>query len=168
MVLSRIWSAFIIIAIAVASIKYISSENYSQIFNDMVVGKGGDTIHISQKPLAQFSPEIQKSLSTNPDFEDNHIHYKMDSLQNVKTYRISQTDGVIGTSETAVNICLKLIGIMALFYGLYEHCRKSWWHQFPQSNDSAILLKIISRDSKKPSIFWTYDVEFQRESFRFR
>ena len=83
MVLSRIWSAFIIIAIAVASIKYFSSENYSQIFNDMVVGKGGDTIQISQKPLAEMPTEIQKSLLTNPDFEESHIHYKMDSLQNV-------------------------------------------------------------------------------------
>jgi len=125
MVLSRIWSAFIIIAIAVASIKYFSSENYSQIFNDMVVGKGGDTIQISQRPLAQFSPEIQKSLQTNPDFEDGHIHYKMDSLQNVKTYRVSETDGVIGTSETAVNICLKLIGIMALFMGFMSIAEKA-------------------------------------------
>ena len=125
MVLSRIWSAFIIIAIAVASIKYFSSENYSQIFNDMVVGKGGDTIQISQKPLAQISPDIQKSLLTNPDFEDSHIHYKMDSLQNVKTYRVAETDGVIGTSETAVNICLKLIGIMALFMGFMSIAEKA-------------------------------------------
>lgn len=125
MVLSRIWSAFIIIAIAVASIKYFSSENYSQIFNDMVVGKGGDTIQISQKPLAQISPEIQKSLLTNPDFEDSHIYYKMDSLQNVKTYRVAETDGVIGTSETAVNICLKLIGIMALFMGFMSIAEKA-------------------------------------------
>ncbi len=125
MVLSRIWSAFIIIAIAVASIKYFSSENYSQIFNDMVVGKGGDTIQISQKPLAQISPDIQKSLLSNPDFEDSHIHYKMDSLQNVKTYRVAETDGVIGTSETAVNICLKLIGIMALFMGFMSIAEKA-------------------------------------------
>lgn len=125
MVLSRIWSVFIIIAIAVASIKYFSSENYSQIFNDMVVGKGGDTIQISQKPLARISPEIQKSLLTNPDFEDSHIHYKMDSLQNVKTYRVAETDGVIGTSETAVNICLKLIGIMALFMGFMSIAEKA-------------------------------------------
>jgi spore maturation protein SpmA len=125
MVLSRIWSAFIIIAIAVASIKYFSSENYSQIFNDMVVGKGGDTIQISQKPLAQIAPEIQKSLLINPDFEDSHIHYKMDSLQNVKTYRVAETDGVIGTSETAVNICLKLIGIMALFMGFMSIAEKA-------------------------------------------
>lgn len=125
MVLSRIWSAFIIIAIAVASIKYFSSENYSQIFNDMVVGKGGDTIQISQKPLAQMSSEIQKSLLVNPDFEGSHIHYKMDSLQNVRTYRVAETDGVIGTSETAVNICLKLIGIMALFMGFMSIAEKA-------------------------------------------
>ena len=125
MVLSRIWSAFIIIAIAVASVKYFSSENYSQIFNDMVVGKGGDTIQISQKPLAQMSTEIQKALLTNPNFEDSHIHYKMDSLQNVKTYRVAETDGVVGTSETAVNICLKLIGIMALFMGFMSIAEKA-------------------------------------------
>ncbi|WP_313270627.1 nucleoside recognition domain-containing protein [Epilithonimonas vandammei] len=125
MVLSRIWSAFIIIAIAVASVKYLSSENYSQIFNNMVVGKGGDTIQISQKPLAQISPDIQKALLTNPNFEDSHIHYKMDSLQNVKTYRVAETDGVIGTSETAVNICLKLIGIMALFMGFMSIAEKA-------------------------------------------
>ncbi|WP_379967187.1 nucleoside recognition domain-containing protein [Epilithonimonas sp. UC225_85] len=125
MVLSRIWSAFIIIAIAVASIKYFSSENYNQIFNDMVVGKGGDTIQISQKPLAQFSPDIQRSLQATPDFEENHIHYKMDSLQNVNIYRVAETDGVIGTSETAVNICLKLIGIMALFMGFMSIAEKA-------------------------------------------
>lgn len=125
MVLSRIWSAFIIIAIAVASIKYFSSENYSQIFNDMVVGKGGDTIQISQKPLAEISADIQKALLTNPNFEDSRIHYKMDSLQNVKTYRVAETDGVIGTSETAVNICLKLIGIMALFMGFMSIAEKA-------------------------------------------
>lgn len=125
MVLSRIWSAFIIIAIAVASIKYFSSENYSQIFNDMVVGKGGDTIQISQKPLAQFSPDIQRSLKATPELEENHIHYKMDSLQNVNTYRVAATDGVIGTSETAVNICLKLIGIMALFMGFMSIAEKA-------------------------------------------
>jgi len=125
MVLSRIWSAFIIIAIAVASIKYFSSENYSQIFNDMVVGKGGDTIKISQKPLARFSTDIQRSLQATPTLEENHIHYEMDSLNNVNTYRVAATDGVIGTSETAVNICLKLIGIMALFMGFMSIAEKA-------------------------------------------
>jgi len=125
MVLSRIWSAFIIIAIAVASVKYFSSENYSQIFNDMVVGKGGDTIQIAYKPLVKLSPEIRKPLMDNLEFEQNRIHYQANESPDVRIYRIQETDGVIGTSETAVNICLKLIGIMALFMGFMSIAEKA-------------------------------------------
>ncbi len=104
MVLSRIWSAFIIIAIAIASIKYISSSNYKTIFNDMVVGKGGDTVQIAAQPISAVSPVVKDSLMKKTDFADGRIHYKTtDSLkQNVKVYRVQEADGVIGTSETAV------------------------------------------------------------------
>lgn len=125
MVLSRIWSAFIIIAIVVAGTKYLSTDHYKEIFNDMVVGKGGDTIKISQQPIASFSPEIRNHLQRNPDYEQSHIHYKKDSLNNVNVYRIQSTDGVIGTSETAVKICLNLIGIMALFMGFMSIAEKA-------------------------------------------
>lgn len=74
MALSRIWSAFILIAIFVASIKCFFFGQ-PDIFNWMVIGKAGDP----GNPL--------------------------------------NVDGVIETSWTAVNICLKLIGIMALFMG---------------------------------------------------
>lgn len=74
MALSRIWSAFILVAIFVACIKCFFLEQ-SEIFNWMIVGKADDPAN----PL--------------------HI------------------DGVIETCWTAVNICLKLIGIMALFMG---------------------------------------------------
>ena len=74
MALSRIWSAFIIVAIVVASIKcFFLGE--SQIFNLMVIGKADDPTNLLK------------------------------------------VDGVIETCWTAVNICLKLIGIMALFMG---------------------------------------------------
>ncbi len=126
MVLSRIWSAFIIIAIAIASIKYISSSNYSSIFNDMVVGKGGDTVQIATKPIQEISPLIKDNLNKNLSFEDNRIHYKTDSLQQkVQVYRIQEADGVIGTSETAVKICLGLIGIMTLFMGFMSIAEKA-------------------------------------------
>ena len=68
MVLSRIWSAFIIVAILVASIKYLFSDNYKAIYNDMVVGKSGDTVQIASKKLSDLNPEIQNQLLTNPDF----------------------------------------------------------------------------------------------------
>ncbi|WP_143882988.1 nucleoside recognition domain-containing protein [Chryseobacterium binzhouense] len=126
MVLSRIWSAFIIIAIAVASVKYISSGQYKTIFNDMVVGKGGDTVRIATQDMNEFSLVIKDGLIKSNDFVHDRIHYKTDSLkQNVQVYRIQQTDGVIGTSETAVKICLGLIGIMALFMGFMAIAEKA-------------------------------------------
>lgn len=126
MVLSRIWSAFIIVAIVVASIKYIFSPNYKAIYNDMVVGKGGDTVMISKQPMSALAPNIQESLMKSPDFTEKHIGYKTDSLkQSVQVYRVSKADGVIGTSETAVKICLGLIGIMTLFMGFMSIAEKA-------------------------------------------
>ena len=126
MVLSRIWSAFIIVAIVVASIKYLFSPNYKDIYNDMVVGKGGDTVQIATKPMAELSPQIQQNLLKKADYTESHISYKTDSLkQNVQVYRVSAADGVIGTSETAVKICLGLIGIMTLFMGFMSIAEKA-------------------------------------------
>ncbi len=126
MVLSRIWSAFIIIAIAIASIKYISSDNYKTIFNDMVVGKSGDTVQIASQKIENLSPFLQKKIVENNNLEENRIHYKTDSLkQNVQIYRLQETDGVIGTSESAVKICLGLIGIMTLFMGFMSIAEKA-------------------------------------------
>lgn len=126
MVLSRIWSAFIIIAILVASIKYLFSPNYKTIYNDMVVGKSGDTVQIAKQNISEFSPQVRDSLLQYQKFEDNHIHYKTDSLkQNVAVYRVQQAEGVIGTSKTAVDICLGLIGIMTLFMGFMSIAEKA-------------------------------------------
>lgn len=126
MVLSRIWSAFIIIAVVVASLKYISSKHYSGIFNDMVVGKSGDTVKISDQPVAALPLPVQNSLKTQNEVIDSRIHYQTDSLkQNVSVYRIQEADGVIGTSETAVKICLGLIGIMTLFMGFMSIAEKA-------------------------------------------
>ncbi|WP_343681050.1 nucleoside recognition domain-containing protein [Chryseobacterium arthrosphaerae] len=126
MVLSRIWSAFIIIAITIASIKYISSTHYKTIFNDMVVGKGGDTVKIVSHPMNTLSPVVKDSLMKKNDFAEGRIHYKTDSLkQNVQVYRVQEADGVIGTSETAVKICLGLIGIMTLFMGFMSIAEKA-------------------------------------------
>ena len=126
MVLSRIWSAFIIVAILVASVKYLFSPNYKDIYNDMVVGKGGDTIMIATKPITEIATNIQQNLQKNSNYSEKHIHYKTDSLkQKVQVYRISKADGVIGTSETAVKICLGLIGIMTLFMGFMSIAEKA-------------------------------------------
>lgn len=75
MALSRIWSAFIIVAIVVAGIKCFFFGQ-SDIFNWMVIGRADDAAN----PL--------------------------------------KLDGIIQTCWVAVELCLKLIGILALFMGL--------------------------------------------------
>ena len=75
MALSRIWSAFIIVAIVVAGIKCFLLGD-TQIFNWMVTGRASDPAN----PL--------------------------------------KIDGIIETCWVSVDICLKLIGALALFIGL--------------------------------------------------
>lgn len=82
MALSRIWSAFIIIAITVAGIKCFFLGD-SQIFMWMVSGKAADAAN----PL--------------------------------------KLDGIIETCWIAVDICLKLIGILALFIGFMNIAEKA-------------------------------------------
>ena len=117
MVLSRIWSMFIIIAIAVASFKYLFSDNYKAIYNDMVVGKGGDTVAIATKSLADVPLEISEKLKQEKLVIKDKIHYQNQDDDKVKIYRIQEASGVIGTAQTAVEISLGLIGIMTLFMG---------------------------------------------------
>ena len=84
----------------------------------MVVGKGGDTVAIANLPISKIPASAHDALLKSENFDDGSIHYKTDSLkEKVKIYRIQSTDGVIGTSDTAVKICLGLIGIMTLFMG---------------------------------------------------
>lgn len=126
MALSRIWAAFILVAIVVASIKFLFFPNYQDIYNDLVVGSGGDTVQIATKPVTEFSPTIQENLALKPDYKEDRIQYNLDSeKKEVAVYRIQETDGVIGTSNTAVKICIGLIGIMTLFMGFMSIAEKA-------------------------------------------
>jgi len=82
MALGRIWSAFIIVAIVVASIKCFFLGQ-TEIFNWMVIGKADDAAN----PL--------------------------------------KLDGIIQTCWVAVELCFKLIGILALFMGFMSIAEKA-------------------------------------------
>ncbi|MDQ8006229.1 MAG: nucleoside recognition domain-containing protein [Pedobacter sp.] len=82
MALSRIWSAFIIVAILVASIKCFFFGQ-TEIFSWMVIGKADDPTNLTK------------------------------------------VDGVIQTSLNAVQICIGLIGVMALFMGFMSIAEKA-------------------------------------------
>ncbi|MNK25633.1 Spore maturation protein B [compost metagenome] len=82
MALSRIWSAFIIVAITVAAIKCFFFGQ-TEIFSWMVIGKADDATNLTK------------------------------------------VDGVIQTCWNAVEMCLKLIGVLAFFMGLMSIAEKA-------------------------------------------
>lgn len=82
MALSRIWSAFIIVAITVAAIKCFFFGQ-TEIFSWMVIGKADDPTNLTK------------------------------------------VDGVIQTCWNAVEMCLKLIGVLAFFMGLMSIAEKA-------------------------------------------
>ena len=146
MVLSRIWSAFIIIAVLVGLVRLAGGDK--TIFTRMVVGKSSDPYDsVFYQPVG--TPERMGLSADYPKLLKEYGYYKADSahpatvmltdnreadsvrllrsarpLLDVHTYQsiqaklVRKTDGVIQTAKSAVmDIILPLIGIMALFMG---------------------------------------------------
>jgi spore maturation protein SpmA len=120
MALSKIWSAFIIIAIAVAGFKAAFFSDSKTIFSTMVTGKSGDTIKIRSFQSATTAMGEMPILDSNGRGvlgNASAIQYKDG---NVVVYKKQEADGLIQTCINAVNLCLGLIGFMAFFMGLMK------------------------------------------------
>ncbi|MCW3073961.1 MAG: spore maturation protein [Flaviaesturariibacter sp.] len=146
MALSRIWSAFIIIAVAVAGFRMLNGDR--TIFSRMVTGKSSDTydsvfyVGVGSPLTQNLSPKYgtflqEYGLYRTDDLtkatvllSDNEASDSVRLLQgvnpNLKPYTylsIQKTlqrkaDGIIQTAKNAViDIIIPLIGIMALFMG---------------------------------------------------
>jgi spore maturation protein SpmA len=146
MALSRIWSAFIIIAILVAGVRMMARDE--KIFTRMVVGKSSDK-YDSVYYYAVGSPTNQRLSSKYGDFLKEYGYYKTDSASkasvlltdnitsdsvnivkaanpqvdlytyiSVQKKFVRNVDGIIETAKNAViDIIIPLIGILALFMG---------------------------------------------------
>ena len=146
MALSKIWSAFIIIAIVVAAIRMAAGDE--KIFSRMVVGKSSDK-YDSVFYAGVGSPLSQNLSPKYADFLKDYGYYKADSSHKptvlltdkmtndsvaiiraanpgIKEYTYvsvqrkleRKTDGIIETAKNAViDIIIPLIGILALFMG---------------------------------------------------
>ena len=147
MVLSRIWSAFIIVAIIVALVRSVAGDE--QIFSRMVVGKADDSYDsVSYVMMGQPEQAGYASKESFVSYLGGYGYVLKDSVQQAKVviadeanlaaaeglkavnpdlkvysfrsiqYRLTKkADGIIETCKSAVNICIGLIGIMALFMG---------------------------------------------------
>jgi len=117
MALSRIWSAFIIIAILVGSYKLLARHDDKSIFSAMVTGKSGDTIKIRTRDTSLIQKEILRNLDTNKVYVSGEEKMSKTGDGKLLVFKMQSSDGVIETCKTAVNLCFGLIGIMALFMG---------------------------------------------------
>ena len=115
MALSRIWAAFIIIAILAASFKYFSGGK--DIYSRMVVGKSGDTSKTKTLDSASLSPSIISTLNASKEYKSGEDKIIRTGDNKIISYNEQAADGIIATCKTAVDISINLIGIMALFMG---------------------------------------------------
>lgn len=116
MVLSRLWSAFILIAFFVAAFKYFSGSGERQIFSNMVIGKSGDSVQVKELNLATANPAIVAGLDTMSRVKDGKLIYKKEG-DKVIAVKVQNASGIIQTCKDAVEICIGLVGILALFMG---------------------------------------------------
>ncbi|MEO5647895.1 MAG: hypothetical protein ABIQ56_06000, partial [Chitinophagaceae bacterium] len=82
MALSKIWSAFIIIAIAVAGFKFFISEN-DYIFTSMVTGKAGDTLRLQTLDSSKLEKPVLRYLDSNKSYSNadvNLVKYSDNSM----------------------------------------------------------------------------------------
>src|SRR5258705_12975095 len=127
--LSRILLAFIIIAVLVASFKYFSGSE-KQIFTGMVIGKSGDSVTVNKSA----ADRVRFALDTVSLVKDGKIIYKK-AGGGIVAVKLQNANGIIETCKDAVNLCIGLIGIMALFMGFMSIAEKA--------GGIRLLLKII-------------------------
>ena len=121
MALSRLWSAFIIIAVLVAAFKFFSGTE-KQVFTSMVIGKNGDSVLV-KKPGGEHTA-ITNALDTVPRVAQGKLVYKKEG-EEIVAIKVQNANGIIETCKDAVNICIGLIGIMTLFMGFMSIAEKA-------------------------------------------
>jgi spore maturation protein SpmA len=116
MALSRIWSAFIIIAVLVALIR-VTATDHKTIFSTMVTGKAGDTIKLNKADTSTLSGAQLQQLDSSKTIVAGKQSIIRTADGRVQYYELQSADGIIETCKSAVTIAIGLIGIMALFMG---------------------------------------------------
>jgi spore maturation protein SpmA len=124
MALSRIWSAFIIIAILVAGFKFLAVDGDQQIFTQMVIGKNGDSVKVKEQSVDITAPAVLQALDTQSRVKQGTLIYKREG-EKVVAVRQQKVNGIIETCKDAVNICIGLIGVMTLFMGIMTIAEKA-------------------------------------------
>ncbi|MGZ5219160.1 MAG: nucleoside recognition domain-containing protein [Chitinophagaceae bacterium] len=117
MALSRIWSAFIIIALLTATVKFLFQPGQQHIFSHLVTGKNTDTISVRPIDSLSLPASVHQQLQVQKiAVWDKDKVYKTGE-NSYRSFRLLSANGVFDTCKDAVTLSINLIGIMALFMG---------------------------------------------------
>ncbi|HWR33402.1 MAG TPA: nucleoside recognition domain-containing protein [Chitinophagaceae bacterium] len=125
MALSRIWTAFILIALLVAAGRFAFQPGQSQLFSHLVTGKNTDTISTRLVDSALVPAAVHQQLLN----QKVAVWHKEKVIKagdsSFKTFKLLPANGIFETTKDAVNLCIGLIGIMALFMGFMSIAEKA-------------------------------------------
>lgn len=144
MVLSRIWSAFIIVALAVTLGRFVFEPGQQQIFSRLVTGKTGDTTYVKVFDSSYIPATVHALMAAgqkNILWDGNNITRAVDGTY--KAYKLQSTNGVFETTKDAVMLCIGLIGIMALFLGFMNIAEKAGGVRFLSKIIAPFFSKIF-------------------------
>jgi spore maturation protein SpmA len=82
----------------------------------MVVGKRGDSVQVKEMPVSAADPALAAALDTAGRVKQGDLIYRKEA-DKVVAVKVQAANGIIDTCWDAVDLCLKLIGVMALFIG---------------------------------------------------
>jgi len=117
MALSRIWTAFIIIALLVAAGKFAFEPGQQQIFSSLVTGKNSDTIAVRSLDSVAIPVSVHSQLKDQKIAIWGKEKVYKTGENNYRAFKLLPANGIFETTKDAVNLCIGLIGIMALFMG---------------------------------------------------
>src|SRR5690349_3807395 len=123
MVLSRIWTAFIVIAILVAGARMVFEPGQKQLLSQMVTGKNTDTIQVREIDTSTVTAADAANLQLSVAKGKEKVYKTTDG--HYRAYRLLPANGIFETCKDAVNLCIGLIGIMALFMGFMNIAEKA-------------------------------------------
>src|SRR6187399_2561978 len=103
MALSKIWSAFVLISILVASSQLLLRKaDQKAIYSKMVTGKAGDT-SLTKTYDAQHIPQnITLQLNGTSSYKHGEERIVTNADGSVTTYKEQTADGILTTCKTAV------------------------------------------------------------------
>ncbi len=117
MALSRIWTAFILIALLVAAGRFVFQPGQKQIFSQLVTGKNTDTVSSRQVDSSLVPASVQGQLLNQKTAVWGKEKVVKSGDNSFTAYKLLPANGIFETCKDAVNLCIGLIGIMALFMG---------------------------------------------------